>query len=65
MELGMKGTGLPPGVGSLFELGIRFATWADNQRTPLSYRLVMSKFGISRATAFKWLRAWKNQRNIH
>lgn len=50
---------LPAGVPWHFAQAILFADWCDFQRSVPSYQAIMSEFRISRATAYRWLDAWK------
>lgn len=55
----MPSRALPPGTGSAIELGMRFARWASAQREEPSPASVMRAFGVSRATAFRYLEAYR------
>lgn len=45
------------------ELAIRFVTWADSARM-LTAKAIQDHFEVSRATSFRWLRAYKDARGI-
>jgi len=51
-------------AGSLFESVIRFTDWADSQRN-LSAQRAMDRFGMQRATAYRWVNAYRAARGIH
>lgn len=55
----MPSRALPPGIGSAIELGMRFARWAAAQREEPSPASIMRAFGVSRATAFRYLEAYR------
>lgn len=42
------------------ERAMLFALWAAGLRLPLSADRVMARFRVSRATAYRWMRAWHN-----
>jgi transposase len=50
------------GVCSLFEMAIRFADWRDKLAYDPHYDEIMVTFGVSRATAHRWLIAWRDAR---
>ena len=50
-------------AGSLFESVIRFTDWADSQRH-LSAQRAMDRFGMHRATAYRWINAYRAARGI-
>lgn len=47
--------------GSFMEATIRFVDWADEQRH-LSYSAIAARFGVNRATAYRWLSAYRAAR---
>lgn len=51
-------------AGSLFEATVRFIDWADSQRH-LSAQRAMERFGMHRATAYRWVNAYRAARGIH
>jgi len=55
----MKLIELRYGVHSNFELGIRFAQWIDSLPSDPTWRQVKRKFRVERATAFRWLAAYR------
>lgn len=60
----MPSRALPPGIGSAIELGMRFARWASAQREEPSPASIMQAFGVSRATAFRYLEAYRSVASI-
>lgn len=42
------------------EFFIRFGDWCRNHRVPVTAELIKGNFGVSKATAHRWLRAWKD-----
>ena len=42
------------------EFWIRFGEWCRNCRLPITAELIRSHFGVSPATSYRWLRAWKD-----
>lgn len=51
---------LPPGIGSVFEFGMRFAHWAGKTDDLPTACQVMKEFSVSRATAFRYIDAYRN-----
>ncbi|MFC3716832.1 helix-turn-helix domain-containing protein [Luteimonas soli] len=41
-----------------FELTIRFVTWMQQQRQIPHYEVIAAEFGVHRATAHRWRRAY-------
>lgn len=56
----MPSRGLSPGISSSLELGMRFAHWADLDGVSPTPKRIMCAFGVSRATAFRYLDAYRN-----
>lgn len=50
-------------AGSLFEATVRFIDWADSQRH-LSAQKAMERFGMHRATAYRWIASYRAARGI-
>jgi hypothetical protein len=50
-------------AGSFFEATIRFVDWADEQRH-LTAQSIISHFGLNRATAYRWLSAYRAARGL-
>lgn len=50
-------------AGSLFEATVRFIDLADSQRH-LSAQRAMERFGMHRATAYRWVSAYRAARGI-
>ena len=50
-------------AGSLFEATVRFIDWADSQRH-LSAQKAMERFGMHRATAYRWISSYRAARGI-
>jgi hypothetical protein len=42
------------------EFFIRLGEWLRNCRIPVTRKLIQGHFGVSRATAYRWHRAWKD-----
>jgi len=51
-------------AGTLFEATVRFIDWADSQRH-LSAQRAMERFGMHRATAYRWVNAYRAARGLH
>lgn len=49
-----------PGIYTHVELGMHFARWADQMRHLPTPAMVMSRFGVSRATAYRYVAAYRN-----
>ena len=47
-------------VARKFELGIRFHLWASELSTPPHWEQVVKLFGVSRATAFRYIESWRD-----
>jgi len=47
----------------MFEAAIRFADWADAQRQ-LSAGKIIDRFNLNRATAYRWLSAYRAARGV-
>lgn len=45
------------GIASAFELAIRFTEWAKQQHK-VTHLSIMRDWGVSRATAYRWLRSY-------
>lgn len=45
------------------EMAIRFIAWADSARM-LTAKAIQDHFAVSRATGYRWLRAYKDARGI-
>ena len=50
-------------AGTLFEAVVRFIDWADSQRH-LSAQKAMERFGMHRATAYRWIASYRAARGI-
>jgi len=50
-------------AGTTFEAAIRFADWCDQQRH-LSAQRAMERFGLHKATAYRWLASYRAARGI-
>lgn len=50
------------GIGSAFELAIRFVDWADQFKGGPSSQQIRAHWQVSKATAYRWLAAWKAAR---
>ncbi len=46
------------------EFWIRFGEWCRNCRLPITPELICGHFGVSRATGYRWLDAWKASQGI-
>lgn len=53
-----------PGIASAFELAIRFSDWARSLSTPMTWRLIAEHWHVNRATAYRWLAAWKAAQGV-
>jgi len=58
----MKLIELRGGARSNFELAIRFADWCDMCTNDPTWKQVMRAFQVERATAFRWLAAYRSAR---
>lgn len=61
------GFGMPPGaVGmvSSFEFAIRFIDWADALGAALTPERIVERWECSRATSYRWWRAYQAARGI-
>lgn len=59
----MKLIELRSGIKSNFEFAIRFAHWCDTQMKAPTWRDVKRHYRVNRATAYRWLAAWKAARD--
>lgn len=48
-----------PGASGM-ALGIAFAVWASRQRYGVRTEDIQSHFGVSRATSYRWRKAWED-----
>lgn len=48
--------------GTAIEKAIYFIQWMDAQRTLPDYRAVMDRFDVAKATAYRWLAAYRDCR---
>lgn len=47
---------------SAFAFGLRFADWAQSDRRGgVTVQAIRSRFGVSRATAYRWQRYWLDE----
>lgn len=46
------------------EAAIRFASWCDQQRH-LTAQAAMEYFGLQKATAYRWINAYRAARGMH
>lgn len=51
---------LPAGIDTRPEFYMRFALWAQSVEKVITWELIADHFDVSRATAYRWLSAWKN-----
>lgn len=51
---------LPAGVASRMEMFMRFAIWANAMEHDITPEIVQNQFGVSRATAYRYMEAYKN-----
>jgi len=58
----MKVTELPAGISSRPEFFMRFALWAEQVERFISPEMIANHFGVSRATSYRWLEAWRSAR---
>ena len=56
----MASRNLPIGISSSLELGMRFAYWAGRGADSPTPQQIMREFEVSRATAFRYLDAYRN-----
>lgn len=49
---------------TLMELHYRFALWMLQQKTPVTVDKVRQRFHLHRATAYRWLAAWRAANGI-
>lgn len=50
------------GVATAFERCLRFITWAQALHGEPAWQLIQAEFGVSRATAYRWLGGWNAAR---
>ena len=48
-----------PGVCGGFEQVARVVLWMQQRHTAPTWRDVVARWGVDRATAYRWLAAWK------
>lgn len=53
-------TFLPVGFASSFEFALVFAQWADSRGGKVDCKSIMARFGVHRATAYRWITAWND-----
>ncbi|PXV54207.1 hypothetical protein SAMN04487785_11413 [Dyella jiangningensis] len=56
--------GLKPGYGTNLEFGMRFLLWADGLGHWPNFREVMSAFGVSKASAYRYLDSYRNVKSV-
>lgn len=54
-----------PGVHTQLEFAFRFIAWASARRQPATVRDAVAHFGMSRATAWRYLNAYRNSGLAH
>lgn len=47
------------GIASAFELSLRFVAWTGQLHAEPTVSQICEQFGIHRATAYRWLAAWR------
>jgi transposase len=47
---------------SAIDMGMRFALWAKDRR--ITMQMVRDHFGVSRATAYRYMQRWNDVRGI-
>ena len=50
---------LTPGAASGLETAIRFVRWMDSRHGAPTWQEVRERFGLRRATAYRWLKAYR------
>lgn len=50
----------PPGAVGHIEFALYFAAWMQTRRHPPTYRELMDRFQMTRCTAYRFLRRWKD-----
>jgi hypothetical protein len=48
-----------PGITHSFELALRFAAWVQSMHREPTWREIANHFDVHRATAYRWLNAWR------
>lgn len=48
------------GVTTSFEMALRFNKWAQSLTVPLTPQLIQEHYDVSRATSYRWLRAYRD-----
>lgn len=48
------------GIETAPEFYMRFALWAEKNHLSLTPEKICNQFDVSRATSFRWIRAWRN-----
>jgi hypothetical protein len=50
------------GVCVALEAAVEFWLWCEQQRVPPTWQDIQKRYEVSRATAFRWLAAYRNVR---
>lgn len=54
----------PPAGAGYMRTTAEFLDWADSRRAALDVGDILAAFGVSRATAYRWLSAWRDLRGL-
>lgn len=52
----------PPGEAGMLnslEFALRFNAWAESMKGGVTVDAIKSRWGVSRATAYRWFNAWR------
>lgn len=52
--------GVPPGITTHMMMGMHFMLWAQKQHGPITRQMIEAHFGVHKATAWRWLRYYKD-----
>ncbi len=53
---------LPAGYSHTMEVAMTFVMWAESRGLKITRDAIMARFGVSKATANRWLNAWRDAR---
>jgi hypothetical protein len=62
LDLAVPAVMLPPqsaGMLTALEFAFEFSAWAEQHHGRPTWQQIARRWGVSRATAYRWLRAWR------